>query len=100
MEKGVHTFSDYEIVLGDFQKLQSEVSGCLSEYHLPFAMDHMVSNCLLPKSNVPFWPVAPTGRDGRGLALDLEDHRKGAAIAPEYASGSHHAPSLRRRRHG
>ena len=39
--RGITCFSDYEAVLTSFRGLQAEVPGCLGEYHLKLAMDHM-----------------------------------------------------------
>ena len=67
MELGVHTFVDYEHVLASFRMLQDEVPGCLGEYHLKMAMDHMVISGLLPKACVSSFPVAATGGTAAGL---------------------------------
>ena len=80
MAVGVHTFSDYMYVLNEFEHLQKEVPGCLGEYHLKLAMDHMVLSGLLPKASVTVWPVAPTGGTAKGLRRIYKTDEKRPAV--------------------
>ena len=64
---GIRSFADYKRVLSCFRALQVEVPGCLGEYHLKMALDHMVISGMLEKRFVSEWPVAPRSGTADGL---------------------------------
>ena len=69
VQSGITCFAEYEEALGSFRKLQGDIVGCLGEYHLKVALDHLVAADLCPRRHVSVWPVSPSGGTAKGLRL-------------------------------